>query len=586
MSLVERFCQAGTCAAIFLTGGLMLSSCSMQVNRTPVGTTETSLQADDGKSAAVLPDIELTPDILFQILVADIAIQRGENQLATAELVTAARNTRDPRLAEQATRLAVLAGDFGSAIEMANLWVEKDPENADVHQTLGNHYVVVKQVDRAVPHYRRAIELTSQPHTEMLLKNVTDTLVRYADAASALAAMQEIVTTFPDSDAVQLSYARLAGALGKTDIAVPAVEKALELNPKLEAAAVFKFNLLLLQDKADAAVDFANHYLKKHKKDIVLRSTLARYYIENDRYRKAEKEYLLVHEYEPDSQGTVMALALLRLQAGDNKKARGYLELALKQQPRNDLARIYLGEIATSENRLDEAEQWLRSVTDPDQLFSARIRLSGVVKKRDGVDAALRELEATHPETDAQQSELALIRNELLVEAERYNDAYDALSSVLEDQPDNIELLYARAMVAVQQNDVAGLERDLRHVLRLNPEHVHSMNALGYTLADKTDRIKEAEQLVSKALAEKPDDPFILDSYGWVKYRQGDLKEAEKYLQRALSLRNDPEIAAHLVEVLWKAGRKDEATGIWQKANTDFPGNKLLNAVNQNTLQR
>lgn len=585
MSLVERFCQAGAHTAVILISVVALTSCTTQGARTPVKTGETAAEIKDEKARADLPDIDLTPDLLYQILASDIASQRGEYHLAMSKLVTAARNTRDPRLAEQATRLAVLAAEYETGIEMAKLWVEMSPEDAAVHQTLGNLYVVEDKVELALPHYRKALELTTPAHNEMLLQNITDTLIRYADKPVALSAMHELVTAFPDSASTQLAYARLAGMLSMKDTALSAVDNALNLDPDWEQAATFKFKLLLTLDKKDEAIEFANRYLRKHKKATVLRSSLARYYIENDHYSEAEKQYLLVQKYSPDSHGTLMALALLRLQANDNEKAKDYLTKALKQQPRNDLARIYLGEIATSENKLDEAEQWLRSVTDSEQLFSARIRLSGVVNKRDGVDAALRELEAIHPVTAEQQSELALIRNELLVEAERYTDAHNALDSIIEDQPDNIELLYARAMVAVQQNDVAGLERDLTHVLKLNPDHVHSMNALGYTLADQTDRIEEAEELVSAALTKRPDDPFILDSYGWIKYRQGNLKEAEKYLQRALSLRNDPEIAAHLVEVVWKRGRKAEAKSIWEKANADFPGNKLLDAVNRETLQ-
>ena len=585
MSLVVSPCQALKVVVITLVSILALSSCTTQTPR--------KADSDPGSSASPtvksiqpnLPDVELTPDLLYQILVSDIAAQRGNTRIAMAGLVEAARSTQDPRLAEQATRLAVLAGDYDTGIEMARLWVKNAPDDASVHQTLGNLYVVADKLELALPHYRTAIELTRIEHSELLLQNITETLVRYADKPEAIAAMQQLVDAFPESAAVRLAQSRLAGSLRMIDPALSAADAALSLDPDWEAAATYKFKLLLAGDQPDEAISFANSYLTKHKKYTLLRSSLARYYIENDDYKQAEQQYLLVHKYSPESQGTVMALALLRLQADDSEKARYYLNLALKQEPRNDLPRIYLGEIATSENKLDEAEQWLRAVTDTDQLFSARLRLAEVINRRDGIDAALRELEGIHPVSTEQQAELALIRNEMLVDAERYDEARDALNRVIGDQPDSIELLYARAMVAAQQNDVPALETDLRKVLKLNPDHVHSMNALGYTLADQTDRIKEAEELVSGALAKRPDDPFILDSYGWVKYRQGDLKEAEKYLQRALSLRNDPEIAAHLVEVLWVQGNKSEAQAIWNKANTDFPDNKLLNAVHNEFLQ-
>lgn len=583
MSLVVRICQALRLGGFVLLSVVILTSCTTQeVRKAEKPSDETTVKQDEEAS---LPAVALTPELLYQILVSDVASQRGNHSFALQGLAEAARSTQDPRLAEQATRLAVLSSDYETGIEMANLWVKSSPEDASVHQTLGNLYVVADKIDLALPHYRTAISLTSSPHLELLLQNITETLVRYADKPEAVAAMQQIVDAYPDLAAVKLAQARLSGSLRMLDQALDAVDDALSINPDWEKAADYKFKLLLANEQTDEAIEFANRYLKKHKKYTLLRSSLARYYIESDNYREAEQQYLLVHKYSPESQGTVMALALLRLQFNDNEKARYYLNLALEQDPRNDLPRIYLGEIATSENKLDEAEQWLRAVTDADQVFSARLRLAEVINKRDGIDAALRELEEIHPVSSDQQAELALIRNEMLVEEERYGDARTALDRVIDDQPDNIELLYARAMVAAQQDDVAGLEKDLRKVLKQNPDHVHSMNALGYTLADKTDRIEEADALVSSALSRRPDDPFILDSYGWVKFRQGDLKEAEKYLQRALSLRNDPEIAAHLVEVMWVQGRKTEALALWEKANSDFPDNKLLDAIHKKINQ-
>ena len=586
MSLVERFCQAGRHAAVGLTIIGLLSACATQPNRDTEEKAGQAAEATPGKPTARLPEVELTPQLLYEVLVSDIALQRNEKELAMVALVDAARKTGDPRLAERATRLAVLNADFGTAIEMAELWVKQDPDNADVHQTLGNLYVVVKKTDQALPHYQKSLQLTTPAHADMLLRNITDTLVRYASSDIAMSTMGKLVDAFPDSASVHLAYAKLAGMTGHRDQAGPAVDKALALRPDWEAAATYRFRLLLSLQKPRQATEFAHRFLKKNKDAVGLRSALARYYIENDQYRDAEREYQQIYRQEPDSAGTILALALLRMQANDYDKARKYLNEVLKLDSRNDLARIYLGEIATSEDRLDDAEQWLRSVTDPEQLFSARIRLAGVINKRDGLDAALRELEAIYPETPAQQSELALIRNELLVDAERYQEAHDALTSVLEEQPENIELLYARGMVAAQMGDIQGLERDMRRVLELDPDHAHAMNALGYTLIDQTDRIAEAEELITRALGRRPDDPFIMDSYGWLKYRQGKMKEAEKYLREALAIRNDPEIAAHLTEVLWKRGRQPEARKVWDKANADFPGNKLLQAVAKKVLGR
>ena len=275
-----------------------------------------------------------------------------------------------------------------------------------------------------------------------------------------------------------------------------------------------------------------------------------------------------------------MALALIRIDSGSLDDAGEYLEKVLQLQPNNDLARVYLGDIASKQKRLDDAITWYRAVTDQDQLFMARVRLVDVIMERDGIEAALRELEAIHPESPSQSIDLVLLQNELLAREGRLTESLHLINEALADNPDNIELLYARAMIAAQQKDVANLEKDLLRVLEIQPGHVQSLNALGFTLADLTDRYDEAYTLIAAALKKKPGDPFILDSMGWVSYRLQNLDAAEEYLRKALAKRNDPEIASHLVEVLLAAGKLREAKQILAKANKDFPGDKKLDAIN------
>jgi len=522
---------------------------------------------------------------MYQVMMSDIARQRGDNRLAMQLLREAAETSRDPRLVEQATRLAVAVGEFGQAIELAVLWVELVPEDADVQQTLGNLYVVDKQKDKALPHFSRAIELTDDNHLGLLLGQLSETLARYADEEEALAVMRELVAHYPDRAELHLSHAALAGRYKRFDEASEAIDRAMTLNPDWEEAAVFKFKLLVERKHSEWAEGFAGDFLRKHPDAASLRTTLARHFIDVDKLDEAEQQYRQVYRQQPDSVGVTLALALLRLEDDDLDEARRLLERSLELQPRNDMARIYLGEIALREKRLDEAEKWFRAVDDGDQLFSARLRLSNVVRQREGLDAGLRELELIVPETAAQQAELAQLRGELLLEAKRADEAYEVLSAALEEQPDNTDLLYARAMISAQQKDVAGLEADLDRLLDIDPDNIHALNALGYTLADLTDRYTEAYDYVARALALKPDDPFILDSMGWVEYRRGNLAVAEDYLRRALDARNDAEIAAHLVEVLWQLDQRDQARSVWRDADRDFPDNELLRAVHDRFLR-
>lgn len=585
LSLVIKICQAmSTVASLSLASALLIACTSTSQNSSPAE----NLAEDNKTSAAAeiealpenLPEVELTAELLYKILLADLARQRSNNELALAAMVDAAIETRDPRLAAQATRLAVISSQFATAIQMAELWQELSPDDVDAYQTLGNLLVVDKKPEQAAAYYSRALALTDNKKRNLLLTQISSTLIRYSSQQQTLDLIEDLAREYPDSVDVALAHASVASKLKQYEVAATAIDRALTLEPANADAAVFKFSLLTLQKKDTEAVDFASDFLKRHPDAILLRTALARHFLEESQLERAEKEYLIIHKQDPTSFIAPMALALIRIDSGLLDDAGEYLEKVLQLQPNNDLARVYLGDIASKQQRLDDAITWYRAVTDQDQLFTARVRLVDVIMERDGIEAALRELEAIHPESPSQSIDLVLLQNELLAREGRLTESLQLINEALADNPDNIELLYARAMIAAQQKDVANLEKDLLRVLEIKPGHVQSLNALGFTLADLTDRYDEAYTLIAAALKKKPGDPFILDSMGWVSYRLQNLDAAEEYLRKALAKRNDPEIASHLVEVLLAAGKLSEATKILAKANKDFPGDKKLDAIN------
>ncbi len=588
LSLVKKFCQAASYFALLALASATLISCAGNIGKKT--TEETNQQggqpADDNSvNTQNLPNVELSADLMYKLILSDLARQQNYNDLALAALVDVAIETRDPRLAAQATRQAVIASQYGTAIQMARLWLELSPDSVDVHQTLGNLLVVEKQPQQAIGHYSKALALTDEKNRSPLLKQISATLIRYDSQQQALTLIEQLATEYPDSADVALAHASVAGTLKEYDVANTAINRTLTLEPDNANAAVFKFSLLILQKMDDDAEKFAHQFLKKYPDSIVLRTTLARYYLEASKLKEAEKEYLIIHRQDNTSIIAPMALALIRMDSKKYDDAAGYLEKVLELQPENDLARVYLGDIATLQKRLDDAIQWYRSVTDQEQLFNARLRMVDVIMERDGVDAALRELEALHPVSASQHIDLILLMNELLTKGGRVKEARELVNAALADSPDNIDLLYARAMIAASNEDVAGLEKDLLRVLELKPGHVQALNAYGFTLADLTDRYEEAYSLISAALKQKPGDPYILDSMGWVEFRRGNYSEAEVYLRRALEKRNDPEIASHLSEVLQAAGKTREAKKIWTKANKDFPDNDKLMAVRKKIME-
>lgn len=590
MSLVNRICQAlssFTLLASLVLVSVTFASCassSVKKNTTDAATKEpvqAEAEADAGTRPQNLPDVELTAELMYKLLLSDIARQQNINDLALAALVDTATETRDPRLAAQATRQAVSSSQYGIAIQMAQLWLELAPDNIDVYQTLGNLLIVENQPERALAYYSKALALADENNRSQLLKQISNTLIRYGSQQQALELIDKLATEYPDSADVALAHASVASKLKEYGIAATAIDRTLSLDPDNINAATFKFGLLLLNKKTSEAEQFASSFLKKHPTAILLRTALARHYLETNKLKQAESEYLVIHKQDETSIIAPMALALIRIDSGKLDDATKYLEKVLLLQPDNDLARLYLGDIAAQQKKLDAAIQWYRSVTEKDQIFKARLRLVDVIMQRDGIDAAMRELEAMHAENPSQQVGIILLQHDLLLEAGRVDEALQIINIALADSPDDLDLLYARAMIAARREDVAGLEKDLQHVLKIEPGHAQALNAYGFTLADLTDRYSEAYTLIQAALKQKPGDPFILDSMGWVEYRRGNFSVAEGYLRRALAKRNDQEIASHLVEVLLAAGKVREARTVWAKATKKFPDSEKLQAVGE-----
>ena len=384
-------------ALLALTTATLISCAGSSAKKDSINTAEQQAQADISADEAAelqnLPNIELSADLMYKILLSDLAAQQNINDLALSALVDSATETRDPRLAAQATRQAVVSKQYATAIQMARLWQELSPDSVDVHQTLGNLLVVEKKPEEAIDYYSKALALTDEKNRSPLLKQISATLVRYGSPRQALTLIEQLAREYPDSADVALAHASVASSLKDYAVASKAINRTLELDPDNSRAAVFKFSLLLVQKKNDVAEKFALSFLKSQPDAIELRTTLARYYLEANKLKDAERQYLTIHKQDSTSVIAPMALALIRMDSKHYDEATEYLEKVLELQDESDLARIYLGDIASLQDRLDDAIQWYRSVAGKEQLFSSRLRLVDAIMKRDGIDAAMRELD-------------------------------------------------------------------------------------------------------------------------------------------------------------------------------------------------
>jgi tetratricopeptide (TPR) repeat protein len=290
-------------------------------------------------------------------------------------------------------------------------------------------------------------------------------------------------------------------------------------------------------------------------------------------------------EEQPGDPDIAVTVGLLSLQLNDFDAAETYLMRGLELNYRDaNTLRFYIGQVHEERKRYPDAMKWYQSVTGGDQFVAAQARYAFLLGKQNKVAEARAYLQQIQGQvqTDEQRAALVQAEAQVLREAKNYQESFDVLAKALAAQPDNPDLLYDTALAAEKLDRLDVLETNLRKVIAIKPDHAQAYNALGYTLADRTDRLKEARQYIEKALKLSPDDPFILDSMGWVLYRQGQHKEGLEYLQRAYAQRPDPEIAAHVGEVLWAKGRQQEAEKVWRDSLKENPDNDVL----QGTMKR
>ena len=247
--------------------------------------------------------------------------------------------------------------------------------------------------------------------------------------------------------------------------------------------------------------------------------------------------------------------------------------------------RFYLGQVAEERKQYDAAMKYYESVGGGEQYVAAQARYAFLLGRQNKVAEARQYLQNVKTSNDEQRALLVQAEAQLLRETKNYTESYDVLNKALEKQPNQPDLLYDSAMAAEKLDRLDVVEANLRKLITLKPDHAQAYNALGYTLADKTSRYPEAKQFIEKALTLSPDDPFILDSMGWVLYRMGNVKESLDYLNKAYTKRPDPEIAAHIGEVLWAQGHKQDAEKIWRDASKDSPENELLQTTMKKFLR-
>jgi tetratricopeptide (TPR) repeat protein len=528
-----------------------------------------------------LPDVELSEELMFKMMMAEVALQRGQPHIAVQTYLELARETRDPRIAQRATEVAWNARFTSAALEAAGIWLQADPGSAQARQLIAALLVNQARLADAQPHLEKwiAADLNSVGQSFLQLSSL---LARHQDKTEVFNLMQALAQPYSDVPEARLAVAQAAWNAGNQQVSLDEARAALKMRPDWEIAALFVAQVLQRRSNEEA-LSYLAEYLKDHPGARDARLNYARLLVTTKNFPEARRQFeVLVAEY-PQNADVAMAVALLAVQATDYDAAETQLKRVLELNYKDpDVARFYLGQLNEERKRFDEALKWYSTVSQGEQYIGAQSRYAGILAKQGKLPEARKHLQEASASDLQQRVQLTQAEAQLLRDANAYQEAFDVLGQALAKMPNYPDLLYDHAMAAEKVNRLDILESNLKQLIKLRPDHAHAHNALGYTLADRNQRIAEAYSLIETALKLAPDDPFIQDSMGWVLFRMGRNQEGLDYLQRAFKQRPDPEIAAHLGEVLWVLDQRDEAKRIWAESLKAHPNNELL----QGTVKR
>ncbi len=535
----------------------------------------TSLTAQAESNTTSTPKITTAnPEFVYKYLLAEIAGQRGDVTLASQLFLDLAKQTRDPRLAERAARSAAFARHPGLALQAAKLWVELDPSSTEAQQASSQMLVASGNLKEAKPHIKQLLAKENTRANGFLYLNAL--LESQKDKKEVLEAIKEFAAPYPKLPEAHFAVAQAALIANNPDLAKSELSTAEKLRPGWEPAAQLQ-GQLLLKESPDKVIDYFKDFLVKNPNANEVRMSYAKLLVSQKRNAEAKPEFVKLVESAKGSPEINAVVGLLSLESNELAMADKYFQQSLDAGFKDsEQLYIYLGRSAERAKNDTKALEWYNKVTPGEHYLEAKFSAANVIARTKNVDTAIGMLDEVDDLTAEQQIVVIQTQAGMLAQVKRNQESYNLLEKAVNNTANTPELLYDFATAAERIGKMEVMEDALRKVIKMKPDYAAAYNALGYSFADRNIKLAEAKTLIETALKLSPGDHYMLDSLGWVHYRLGNLKLAAETLRQAYDIQADPEIAAHLGEVLWKQGLQEEAKKIWANALQAFPENDTL----------
>jgi tetratricopeptide (TPR) repeat protein len=526
---------------------------------------------------------EANAEFVFKYLAAEVAGQKGELGISTQLFYDLAKSSRDVRLAERAAKVAMYSKNAQAALETAKLWVELDANSTEAQQAAVQIYVINGDFNAAKPLLQKLLANTETQSNGFLYLNTL--FSHQANRNTVLQLVQDLAAPYKQLAEAHFSVAQAAFQANNLSLALKESTLANQLKPHWEIAAIQQADILY-STSPDHAISFYRNFLGDNADANDARLNLARMLIKQSRFNEAKPELVKLSKLANSNPEILVVVGLLFVQSNQFNDAEKYFLQALDSEIKNkDPIYLYLGQIAEKNKNDTEAINWYNKVQQlatnknnqqNDHYLDAKLSAANVINRSQGADIAIKMLDDLENLSDIQLAQVITAQANILAQSKRHQESFELLGKAVANMPNTSELIYEYAMSAERVQQYTVLETQLRLLIKIKPTFAQAYNALGYSFADRNVKLEEANRLIAKALELSPGDHYIMDSMGWVQYRLGNLDKAYEYLNKAYNLQNDSEIAAHLGEVLWKQGKHDEASKIWDEGLKANPQNETI----------
>lgn len=517
----------------------------------------------------------IDPDVLFMLLTAELAGQRGQYSIALEGYMEAAKRVHDPRFAERATMIAIYMKDSHKTNEALALWLRQDPNNQAARKIAALTALRDGKKKVAVEHLSVLLKVDPAGFDNTLLE-LSSVLQSDGKISALNDALDTLSTQHPGQAEIYYMQSLLAIQKKDKNLAETKVQQALKVRPEWDKALILQAQIAVFSGDLNKAKALLKEASVKYPGNSKINKMYAQVLIKAENYEEAIEVYQNISSADPKDIESQFALGLIYMQLEQDERAEGIFKKLLEQPEWQYQASFYLGKIEEKRGHTKNALVWFDKVMEGPFVFDASISAISLLAKDKQFNEANSRLSILQNKFPKQKLRLLLVQAELYSQQKQYEKAFNLLTDALVDFPEQKELLYTRALMAERVNKPEIAKADLKKILAMEPDNVEALNALGYTLLNNPDGYAEAEKYLQRALRLEPEAAVIIDSYGWLQFKLGNKVKALEYLQKAYEKQPENEIAAHLAEVLWALDKKDEAKKIFNKAIKDAPDDEYL----------